>query len=244
MIYLGESSLVGELAKYARHHRFLEVPSDDGLRPKAARVKQWREVVSEDFAFSVVLPRKIAALESIDGDELQAALAFADALQARWLLLLTPSSVRPTTRSKELIRSLFAKIAKDGRNIAWDVSGMWSENDKRDVIEGSVSADSGVLLVDDLASLKSELPAPGECSYLRFRALGQFSRFSQAMAQRIAEIGENTSDIFVALPSKAAYKARKLIHEELGYLASEQVLAGGALLEVEAEEDDDDMENW
>ena len=60
-VLIGLPRVVGKLEKYASKYDMVEVTPVDTPLPK--KLAQWRERVSPAFAFSVVLPKAVAALE-------------------------------------------------------------------------------------------------------------------------------------------------------------------------------------
>ena len=97
-LLIGQPSLTGKLATYAKAFGMVEVRPVDTPLPGAKTLRKWREQVPPAFAFSVVLPRCVARLDDDEGvdDALARSLAAARSLEASCLLLATPASVPGT----------------------------------------------------------------------------------------------------------------------------------------------------
>src|SRR5690606_21934798 len=93
------------------------------------RLAQYRSSAPEGFVFSVVL--SAAAVQP--GPAGQQAISFGvkvwQALAARWLVLRTPSSVRPSAASERQVSQVIEQLVAAGvprEAIAWEARGLWS----------------------------------------------------------------------------------------------------------------------
>lgn len=189
-LHIGLPHVVGKLDNYAKRYGLVEVqvakaPSDKVLR-------RWRESVPPSFAFSVVLGA--AALE--DDAAVKSAIAMAAALEARCMLLHTPSSVRPTKKNRQRIIALRGKLPEHGHVMCWAADGMWERDDVlRTAFEG------GWLPVFDAA--RDEL-VPGTITYTRIRGIGGASQLGIDSVELIAlQLRDRRESFVVADPEIA-----------------------------------------
>src|SRR5262245_13579194 len=120
-IHVGRSSLSSDLSRYQAEFDLLEVRIDPPA-PRGQKLRSWRRSVPADFAFSVVVPRALAALDpqALASGEVEAALAAAEALSASFFLLQTPASVRPSERTKQRLADLVQHLGVAGVPLAWE----------------------------------------------------------------------------------------------------------------------------
>ncbi len=176
---IGLSRWNGKLSNYAKRYGLLELNSDE--LPAPAPLRKWRRQVPPAFAFSLLLPRLVAELQTGAARDaaLAGAIAAATALQASVLVLATPPSVRPTKANIERLAALAAALPKEGHLVAWEPSGIWSPEEVE-----QVSALFGWLAVVDAA--EQEVP-DGPIVYTRLRAIGKGNRLGPNRLQRVAE---------------------------------------------------------
>ncbi len=188
-VRIGLSRCHGKLSNYAKRYGLLEV--DGNELPPLAALRKWRKQVPPSFAFSLLLPRPLAELQS--GKAHAAALArsieAATALQASVLVLATPPSVRPTKANVERIADLATKLPREAHLLAWEPSGLWNSDEV-----ARVAAESGWLPVVDAA--EHEVP-PGAVVYTRLRAIGKATRLGPNRLQRLAEQLAGRREAFV-----------------------------------------------
>ncbi len=176
---VGTAELKGDFARYAKHFDLLEVRTDAGRAPRTARLAAWKEAAPAGFTFSVVLPAEVAALGTEpSADPLRRALAARETLAAPWLVVRTPASVTPTSRSRERLRQLVA-LLPSAAAIAWEPAGLWE-----DAAAEAFAAELGVVLVRDLGQRE---PPAGPRVYTRLRGLGHGGRIPAGAIDRIAE---------------------------------------------------------
>jgi hypothetical protein len=204
-LYLGLPALTGKLDRYAERYNLVELCPVDTSLPNARKLARWREVVPPSFAFSVVLPRRVADLTP--GAEADAALVEAlDAarhLAARCLVLATPASVRPTKTNRDRIAALADRLPPDGHVRAWQPAGIWEPEDVMETAQRS-----NLLPVFDAAQ---EPLAPGPVVYTRIRALGHGMRLG---ADRLARIARQLADrraAFVVVDRLIAQRVRSAV---------------------------------
>ena len=157
-LHVGQATLRGDIARYARRFDLLELRAEPGKLPKLKLLREWAKSVPEGFVFSVMLPRLVSALEPEAGFEpaLESSLAAADALGAGWIVLQTPASVRPSSRSRRRLAELLPRLQREGRRIAWDPRGVWEDDETAQLGE-----ELGVSVVRDLSR---QPPAGGDAA--------------------------------------------------------------------------------
>src|SRR5688500_17156084 len=138
MLFVGQASLQGDIARYAQHFNLLEVHTEPGRLPKTAGLKKWVESAGEDFAFSLRVP---AGVWSADATELLAVLAYvqrvAATLNPAVCLLQTPATATPTTRNKARIAELCERLRSPGVQLAWEPRGLWEAADLDELAESA-----------------------------------------------------------------------------------------------------------
>ena len=205
-LFVGKSSLEGDIARYASRFNLLELRADLTNLPKGARLADWKKRVPVDFAFSIVLPKAVGQLES-SSFELGRTLELAEALSAKWLLLQTPSAVGPSTRMRERLSKLFQAVAHPDRRIAWESRGVWEDEQVEEF-----AAEHQVHVVRDVS--RSE-PPEGECVYTRLLALGDGVQVRANVATHVAEVLADRAEALVVIEGQGAEHAAKLLRQEL-----------------------------
>src|SRR6187551_753808 len=165
MLFVGQASLQGDIARYAQTFNLLELHTEPGRLPKTAGLKKWVESAGEGFAFSLRVP---ASVWTLDATEVNALVEYvhrvAETLKPAVCLLQTPATATPTTRNKARIAELCERLRSPGVQQAWEPRGLWEAADLEALAE---SAD--VLLVRDL-SREDDLGL-GSVVYTRLLAL-------------------------------------------------------------------------
>jgi uncharacterized protein YecE (DUF72 family) len=134
----GCAGVRGAIDNYAKRFEMVEVdPLEGRAKAKPGSLKRWRKEAGPALAFSIVAPKALALVRP--GPALDAALAdlleAQRALQARWILLLTPIEVTPAPLQRERIAKVVERIREglgDARTvvrIAWAPRGMWEMAD-------------------------------------------------------------------------------------------------------------------
>ncbi|HEX4474864.1 MAG TPA: DUF72 domain-containing protein [Polyangiaceae bacterium] len=226
-VFVGESALHGNIQRYAERFDMVEVSGDPAKHPRRAVLTAWRRTAREDFAFSVVVPSSLAALDAGTAtDELVThAESVASALSATWWVLRTPATVTPNPRALRGLEALIGRLRTDERRIAWEPRGVWGDE------ESSRAAKSlGVHLVRDLS--RQERVDDDDVVYCRLRALGEGTRIGAGAAERVAERLESASAAYVVVEGSGAATVRRVLRE----------MAGSALGHDEDESDDDELD--
>jgi len=206
-LHVGQPGIQGDITRYADRFDLLEVRAEPGHLPRTKRLRQWKSQVPARFTFSVVLPRLVASLESERPSEsaLEPALRAADALGARWLVLQTPPSATPSSRTRRRLAALVEGLLRSDRQIGWEPRGLWE-----DEAAESAARELGIALVRDV----SRSPAPaGEVVYARLRALGDGGRVRSSAIERAAVELALCSEAFVVIEGRGAPRAAALLRE-------------------------------
>ncbi len=209
-VHVGLPSLRGPLAQYAESFDLLEVRPVDTPLPRATRLRSWRKEVPPSFVFSVVLPAQVALLKpSAEADAaLAEALAAAEALEARCLVLVTPPSVTPTELNRARLRALVAKLPRDAVTVGWEPRGIWASS------EAAVWArDVDAHLVVDAAR---ESPPRGALLYTRLRGIGVADRLGDDDVERVRDGLRGRREAFVVVESSGAKRVAQTLRRPLG----------------------------
>lgn len=226
---VGTATLRGNLRSYASRFDLLELSSEPGKLPRAAKLRGMKESVPAEFMFNVLLPPRVSALEAgaeVER-ELAQSLAAAKALAAGFLVLRTEPSVMPSARTRRLLAELVEKLPREHR-LAWEPRGLWEVEDAERIAE-----DLDVVLVRDVSR---EPAPPGPVLYTRLRALGR-SSISQDALERAIVAMEDRELACVVLGGDGAARAAASLRElitELGLGSSDDDD------EEELDEDEDD----
>ncbi|HEY4105728.1 MAG TPA: DUF72 domain-containing protein [Polyangiaceae bacterium] len=205
-LFVGKSALEGDISRYAARFNFLELRADATNLPRGARVGEWRKRVPAAFAFSVVLPKVVGAMQSSEFDVART-LKLAETLSAKWLLLQTPSSVGPSMRAQERLKKLFGLLAHDERRIAWESRGVWEDEQLEEF-----AGEFGVHVVRDVS--RSEAPET-DCVYTRLLALGDGAQIRSNVALHVAEALAEREEAIVVIEGQGAEQAAKVLRQEL-----------------------------
>jgi uncharacterized protein YecE (DUF72 family) len=218
-VHVGQASLLGGLPRYARVFDFLEVRSDPALPSKKALYRMKQEA-PEGFTFSLVLDKALSELSVEPTPERVAKLReAAEILGARFILVRTPASVAPSTRTRARLTRLVEALRGAAKSIAWEPRGIWSEEEML-----LLSNELELVVVRDLAEND---PLPSDVVYTRLLALGRNSRVGSGAIERVSERIEDADEAFVIIEGQGAVNAAKR-------------LKSAGVLEEELEGDDDE----
>jgi uncharacterized protein YecE (DUF72 family) len=247
-LHIGSNELRGELAAYAKRFDLLEVRGMDApnlrLAPSAATLRRWRKAVPPHFEFAVVAGPNVGKLKpNADFDaELKALLETATILEARLLIVPTPSDVTPSKLSRDRFAALLEKLPRDVRAVVWEPSGLWELED------AAVQAKKWevVLSVDPARDI---VPL-GQVAFGRLRSLGGTKSYSTATLERVAAaIGTERRDAYVVFETSGALKEGKTLRRLVRAAGSKKsgglsrlVRPRGAALEFDPDDDDDEQD--
>lgn len=208
-LFVGQTPASGDIARYASRFDLMEVDAGRGL-PKLATLRRWRAEAPADFAFSVVLPDHVSALDGQPLDEagLARALEAADALGARFVVVRTPPSAHPSARTRRRLEELVARLPRDGWRVAWEPRGLWEDDDSEQTAQAL-----GVHLVRDVS--RSEAPPLDDVVYARLRALGGGGQVSSGAVERAVDELEGKREAYVVIEGSAAARAARILRESL-----------------------------
>ena len=177
ILKIGQPGVLGRFEKYAQHFDLLELAAEPGKLPRRTRLRQWADRVLSGFAFSVVVPSRVAALEAavLPADQLEVALDAAAALSAEWLVIRTPVGVTPDRRKRERLRVLAERLLGTGRRVAWEPHGPWVREQAE-----QFARSLGLTLALDAA--QQGVPA-GDAVYTRLRGLATAGRLRRGALQ-------------------------------------------------------------
>ncbi|HEY6723403.1 MAG TPA: DUF72 domain-containing protein, partial [Polyangiaceae bacterium] len=130
MLFVGQASLQGDIARYAQHFNLLELHTEPGRLPKAAGLRKWVESAGEGFSFSLRVPAKVWSADAADGEALiDYVHAVAATLKPAVYLLQTPATATPTARNKARIAELCERLRQPDIALAWEPRGIWQADE-------------------------------------------------------------------------------------------------------------------
>lgn len=161
-------------------------------------------------------------------------VAAARAVNARAIVLETPTSFTPSSQSRDALRRFVGEVAADRGDLSlvWDPRGMWEPRSA-----ASLAADLGLLYAwDPLVVEPEDAPPPTEEQYFRLHGLGLHrNRFSEARLEALAVHVEGAERAWVVFANAGRWAdARRFL-----ILAAELGLVDGASLDDDDEDDDD-----
>lgn len=218
--YVGETRLPKNFKRYARQFSLLELDCEPGSVPGRARLEACAAAAPDGFVFSLVVPSRIASLET--GPDIEkawkAAQNVARVLRAKWWVVRTPAEVRPTRRARERLAALVARLQEGGMRVAWEPRGVWDE-----AAAAETANAIGAVFIQDIAR---EAPVPGRVLYSRLLAFGKGGRVGLSLADVVADRLRAYDEAFVVVEGQGARE----IQQALG-----MALAEDALLDDEAD---------
>ncbi len=203
-VVIGEGRLPRDFRRYSRHFSLVEVDLESGKAPGKARLRACREQAGEDFVFSLVVPRAIAALQGVQAQgEWSRVEAMAELVRPSWWVVRTPAALRPTTRARAQLGELFERLRQLGGRVAWEAAGLW---EAAEVVR--TARDLGATAVQDIAL---EPPIADEVLYSRVLALGRGERIGLGAAERIAERALQFEQAVVVIEGSGALTVQRLL---------------------------------
>lgn len=208
-LHIGAKELKGELAAYAKRFDLLEVRGQDAatlrLAPSDATLRRWRKAAGPQFEFSVIAGPNLAKLKASDAleTELAALLKTVTLLEARVIVIATPSDVTPGKLWRDRLQKLLDRLPRDASTVVWEPSGLWEIEDA-----AAQAKKWGIVVAVDPAR---EAMPPGPVAYGRLRAAGGTRAFSTAALTKVAaNIGERR-DAYVVFETTGALKEGKIL---------------------------------
>ncbi len=196
--HIGSDARTANVKSYAKRFDFMEVVAGGPSVPSESTLRRFRKSVPPHFDFSVVAGPSLARVKPSEALERELALAIraVDALQARCLLLATPSEVTPSPLHRERIAKVLDRMRRDPTYVVWEPRGLWETEDA-----AAMARAWGVVLAIDAAR---EAVPPGPVAYVRLRALGETRSFGLAALERVVRAIGARRDAFVILETPAA----------------------------------------
>lgn len=207
--HIGAQRLESNLAAYAKRFDFLEVhmPGRGRPAPTLTTLRKWRKQVPPHFDFSVVVGpsgSELKAGSDLDAD-LEAAMAAADALQARCMLVVTPAQVTPAQVWRDRLATVAERLKRDATLVAWEPRGLWETDDAR-----RLAYKLDVLLVTDPLR---DAPSEGPVMYGRLRALGETRSFGTSALERVVASIGTRRDAYVVIETQSALAECKRLRQ-------------------------------
>jgi hypothetical protein len=227
-LHFGLPSLKGGLSGYVKSFDVLELRCDPAP-PSAKYLGRLRREAPEGFNFVLVAGRALVELTgNPPGDVVAATRKAAEALGARWLLLRTPASAGPSSRTRARLARLVEELEGAARGLAWEPRGAWTDEE---LVE--VASELDVALVRDLAE---QDPPPSPLVYTRLLALGRNSRLGSGALERVADRLEGVEEAFIVIEGEGGAGVAKRLRQTLG-----ETLAAAAADAELGDEDEDEL---
>ncbi len=208
-LHIGAKELKGELAAYAKRFDLLEVRGLDApnlrLAPSDATLRRWRKAVGPQFEFSVVAGPGLARLKASEALEIELAalLKTVTLLEARVIVIATPSDVTPSKLWRDRLEKLLGRLPRDASTLVWEPSGLWETEDA-----AAQAQKWGITLAVDPAR---ETMPEGPVAYGRLRAAGGTRAFSTAALTKVAQNVGERRDAYVVFETTGALKEGKIL---------------------------------
>jgi hypothetical protein len=232
------------IARYGKHLDLLEVRLDNGA-PRKRTLEAMKSESPAHMVFAVVVPKALAALENeVTEADVAPVLDTARGLAARWIVLRTPPTARPSARSRARLTRLVELLQVAGVGVAWEPSGLMAEDEEAEAFAASLN----VTLARDPG--RDDLPE-GAVAYCRIQSLGTGGRVRGSAIERAADRLAEFAEAYVVIEGDNALRAAKDLRGLLG--VSKNGVSEGAVDEneedldededEEADEDDEDFED-
>jgi uncharacterized protein YecE (DUF72 family) len=221
------------IARYGKHLDLLEVRLDNGA-PRKRTLETMKSESPPQMAFAVLVPKMLAALEGeVTEADVQPVLDTARGLAARWIVVRTPPTARPSSRTRARLGKLVELLKTAEIAIAWEPAGLLAEAEAEEV-----AASLGVTLARDPS--RDDLPE-GPVAYGRIQSLGTGGRVRGSAIERAADRLAEFAEAYVVIEGDNALRAAKDLRGLLGSGAG--VSTGGDLEEDDEEELEDEDED-
>jgi hypothetical protein len=213
--------------KYLAALRFAELALRAPL-PRASTLRQKRAQLPKDLVLSLRAPQSAVsgargALRFDEGLEAGVSwmLAARDALDARFVVLPTPTDLTPGARSRDLLAAYVERLPRDpARPFVWAPRGPWEPEQAEQVAQ-----DLGLVLAFDPLE---EICPPGPLAYARLIAMGARRSFSPASLEEALSEVEQADEAFVVIESERAFPQASTL----------QRMAAGSAADEPADDDD------
>lgn len=224
--HIGAKHLRGEIGAYAKRFDLLEVQTGAAGGKGVASVatmRKWRKAVPPHFEFVAIAGPALSKLVAGDAfeAELKGLLAAVEALQARTILLPTPSEVTPAKVWRDRLKKLLDRLPLDATQVAWEPRGVW------EIEDAAVAAHKwGIVLVTD--PTRDPVPA-GSVAFARLPAIGETRSYGAAALGRVVEAIGDKRDAYVIIETTSALEECKRLRT-LAQGSRKAKVGGGARL--------------
>jgi uncharacterized protein YecE (DUF72 family) len=226
ILRVGQSPSKLSIARYGKHLDLLEVRLDNGA-PRKRTLETMKSEAPARLAFAVLLPKHLGALETdVAEADVTPTVETARGLGARFIVVRTPPTARPGTRTRARLAKLIELLKVAEVAIVWEPTGLLAEADAEVLAESL-----GVILARDPA--RDDLPE-GPVAYGRISSLGSGGRVRGSAIERAADRLAGFAEAYVVIEGDNALRAAK---ELRGLLGSGE---NGAADEEELDEDDEE----
>lgn len=204
-LFVGQTSLRGDIRRYAREFNYVELLAEPQVLPNVKKVKGFASETKGKVQFGVVVSPRIW---EGGGDELGTYFKkVAAACSPSWVIVRTPSSVRPGPASE---RELAKKIEElrplaVGAHLGWEPRGLWEPS-----MIARVAQQLGVVPVWDGLSLPNAGLGEGP-AYVRFADLGVGARVNEGRLERMAVKAEQCESLHVVVEGRGASRTRQIL---------------------------------
>src|SRR3954468_5831966 len=229
ILRVGQSPSKLSIARYGKHLDLLEVRLDNGA-PRKRTLETMKSDAPARLAFAVLLPKHLGALDNdVTEADVTPTVETARGLGARFIVVRTPPTARPGTRTRARLGKLIELLKVAEVAIVWEPTGLLAEADA-EVLAQSL----GVILARDPA--RDDLPA-GPGAYGRISSLGSGGRVRGSAIERAADRLAGFAEAYIVIEGDNALRAAK---ELRGLLGSGE---NGSADEDELEDDEDELED-
>lgn len=221
------------IARYGKHLDLLEVRLDNGA-PRKRTLETMKSESPAQMVFAVVVPKALATLENeVTEAEVAPVLDTARGLAARWIVLRTPPTARPSARTRARLTRLVELLQVAEVAVAWEPSGLMAEDEEAEAFAASLN----VTLARDPG--RDDLPE-GAVAYCRIQSLGTGGRVRGSAIERAADRLAEFAEAYVVIEGDNALRAAKDLRGLLG--VSKNGVSAADLDEDDDEGDEDDDE--
>ena len=232
LLRVGQSPSALAIARYGKHLDLLEVRLDNGA-PRRRTIEAMKSESPADMTFAVVVPKKLSTLEGeLGAADVASVSETAQALGARFIVLRTPSTARPGSRTRARLTQLVELLRPAGVALVWEPSGLLAEAEAEALAESLE-----VTLARDPA--KNDMHEAA-VAYGRIQSLGTGGRVRSSASERAADRLAGFEEVYVVIEGDNALRAAK---ELRGLLGVERGARASAVTEDDDGEEADELED-
>ena len=232
ILRVGQSPSKLSIARYGKHLDLLEVRLDNGA-PRRRTLETMKSEAPPHLAFAVLVPKPVSALETDAAEaDVASTIETARGLAARWIVLRTPPTARPGTRTRARLTRLVELLKAPKIAIAWEPTGLLAEAEAEALAEAL-----GVTLVRDPA--RDDLPS-GAVAYGRISSLGAGGRVRGSAIERAADRLAEFEEAYIVIEGDNALRAAKELRSLLGASQNGAASDDG---DLDDEDEDDELDD-